>query len=163
VPWSHHRGGWPSSHGLICIFFFFLQKLLGDPKLVKVGVGIQDDVKKIKRDFDVLVQGWYDLSSIAPRARRMGLAALTKDHLNTILPKNKQLVMTKWSQELSPPKRAYAARDAYVSVLLLTRLVAMKLQVSSNSNSNLGPVFQCVCAHWTVILVLQRHTCHMLA
>ncbi|KAK9159900.1 hypothetical protein Syun_006241 [Stephania yunnanensis] len=42
-----------------------LQSLLEDPKYVKVGVSIADDVVKILKDYEVCVNSVEDLSSLA--------------------------------------------------------------------------------------------------
>ncbi|KAK9138449.1 hypothetical protein Sjap_009043 [Stephania japonica] len=98
-----------------------LQSLLEDPKYVKVGVSIADDVVKILKDYEVCVNSVEDLSSIADLKIRgdpktWGLASLTERLTCKKLEKPQRIRLGNWEIEiLSTRQLQYAATDAFVS------------------------------------------------
>lgn len=93
-----------------------LAAFLKNPNTVKVGVNISHDVHKLKRDFDLEVNGFLDLVGFAKAkyqeevpASLSGLAfrVLMKD-----LPKPRAVVMSDWERVLTPAQLLYAANDA---------------------------------------------------
>ncbi|KAG2490455.1 hypothetical protein HYH03_011091 [Edaphochlamys debaryana] len=114
--------------------------LLQDPRVIKAGVGIQEDVRRLERDFGVQVRGAVDVrlvaQRVAPAALAAGgsLAALAAALLGRGLDKGPQ--RSRWgaprleerqareglSSALTPAQIAYAAHDAWLGRELLLEL-----------------------------------------
>ncbi|PNH10564.1 Exonuclease 3'-5' domain-containing protein 2 [Tetrabaena socialis] len=102
-------------------------QLLCDPGVVKSGVGIQEDVKRLERDFGIKVRGAVDVRLVAQRvapaclAGGSSLQALSRQLLGRQLDKSPQ--RSDWgAAQLDERQVAYAAHDAWLSRELLCAL-----------------------------------------
>jgi hypothetical protein len=93
--------------------------------VLKVGVGILDDLKKLRKDFNVPYKQYVDIGTAAKRSRnnsglrKFGLAGLTKQYFNVNLVKPKSISMSNWeTYTLSDEQISYAAYDALLGVQL---------------------------------------------
>lgn len=112
-----------------------LTTLLRDPAILKVGVGIAGDVRKLLRDNKAVVAGAVDLSHIAqiahpedwptedPGKQLVSLARLTQKYLQKPMTKGK-VQRSKWSRPLGNRQLEYAANDAYAAIELLYILLS---------------------------------------
>lgn len=109
-----------------------LDKLLSDPTVIKVGVNILGDAKKLLRDTNTQLAGGIDLSPFAYKVypsdwedhaggskASIGLARLTDKYLRLPMPKGR-IQRSVWSTvPLQPKQQEYAANDAYAAIELL--------------------------------------------
>jgi hypothetical protein len=107
-----------------------LMKLLSDPSVIKVGIGVLNDARELNRVHgrDCCGDGssYLDLGPLAgmrwPNVRRTGLRNLTATVLGYRLSKAQQ--MKNWEMaHLTPAMEAYAAADAHVALDLLAAIV----------------------------------------
>ncbi|XP_015596181.1 Werner Syndrome-like exonuclease [Cephus cinctus] len=143
-PFSFQTGSGKTALAQICLsdkvchllYLYDLQKLpaalivlLKHPKVRLVGVNIKNDVWKLGRDFkefpakQVVENNCIDCgpfaNSILKRSCRWSLQKLTAYLLQKKISKDPSVRMSKWHiQPLSKEQKAYAATDAYVSLLL---------------------------------------------
>lgn len=96
-----------------------LVRLLKNEKIAKAGVGIDEDVKKLLRDWGVRVCGAVDLSAWRQRAQPgtwyLSLQKLVAKVLRANMCKDKSVTMSDWAAHtLTQEQIAYAALDAWV-------------------------------------------------
>jgi ribonuclease D len=92
-----------------------LAALLGDPKVIKAGVAIHDDIKVLKKVRKFEPAGFVDLQKFVKDfgIQSSGLKKLTAIVLGFRISKRQQV--TDWEAEvLSEPQQIYAATDAWV-------------------------------------------------
>ena len=118
--------------GATCVYLFQLQKirdikklttLLEDVAILKVGVAIRDDIKKLQQDTPFSPAGFIELSDFTRKQGivHTGLRNLTALFLNFRISKGAQI--TDWSKsELSKAQIRYATTDAWVSRELFLHL-----------------------------------------
>lgn len=97
-----------------------LKGLLGNKSIQKIGVGVHDDIKRLRDMSDFTPAGFIDLSTIAKSKGliQTGLRALTARYLGRKLVKSSQ--KTNWSRmNLSDRQLRYASTDAWVCLKLL--------------------------------------------
>jgi len=124
-----------------------LRSVINNPKIIKVGVGIDDDALELyrwsKESFDdaqgsfqeqtqqQTPQLWemtsrFDLGCILPSKNpslRAGIRELAQKILGTEINKAKKLSMSNWGKRhLTLEQISYAARDAWVSAAIVERL-----------------------------------------
>jgi len=123
-----------------------LRNVINNPRIIKVGVGIDDDGLELyrwsKESFDdtqggrnandeQMSQLWemtsrFDLGCILPNknpGRRSGLQLLAKEILGVELIKSKKLSMSNWGKRhLDMEQISYAARDAWVAAAIMEKL-----------------------------------------
>lgn len=95
------------------------QELLEDRRILKVGVGVDLDARYLREDYDVDVQGTFDLRYMAALAKcEPGrLAAMSKAYLNIELDKGEAL--SDWdASKFSIWQINYAMKDVYVAIEL---------------------------------------------
>lgn len=107
-----------------------LLELLGDSRVLKVGVGIHEDGCKLFRDYCATVRGCVDLRHLAMRQRKavfsgcLSLKSLAQEVLDITLDKSLHLRCSNWeAEELSHAQITYAAQDAHVSMALFFQLL----------------------------------------
>lgn len=107
-----------------------LQSLLGDPSIIKAGVGIDQDRMFLETDYSLLVQGCVDLRHVVlccPESGAagngtpsLGLAALALRFLGRTLDKDWRVRASDWEAEtLTRRQQSYAAEDALAGVQVL--------------------------------------------
>ena len=97
--------------------------LLSNPDILKVGVGITDDIKRLNELNKFTPQGFIDLSLIARQKGLLqsGAKALTARYLGKKLIKSAQ--KTNWAKKnLTDRQLIYAATDAWVCLKILNPL-----------------------------------------
>ncbi|XP_068759380.1 exonuclease 3'-5' domain-containing protein 2-like isoform X3 [Montipora capricornis] len=114
-----------------------LKEILQDKTILKFGVGIQDDVKRLSAMFGINVLGCVDLRHVVQRCQmgtddqksfqKMSLDALAKKILGVRMDKSWRIRCSNWeAAEFSIPQIEYAMNDALVASHIFLRLVNMK-------------------------------------
>ncbi len=97
-----------------------LGKVVGHPKIIKVGVGLRDDHTKLSKNFEFHAQAFVDLGIIFRsfgRKNMVGSKQLVALVMNKKLRKSKRATTSNWAVEkLSPLQIEYASDDAFSSV-----------------------------------------------
>ncbi|EDO46953.1 predicted protein, partial [Nematostella vectensis] len=94
-----------------------LKGLLEDRAVLKFGVGIMDDAKKLSDTFGLAVSGCVDLRHLVLRQGKLSLGALAQRFLGVRMDKSWHVQCSNWEVEhLSDRQVAYAANDAIVAV-----------------------------------------------
>ncbi|OCH92730.1 hypothetical protein OBBRIDRAFT_833249 [Obba rivulosa] len=111
-----------------------LKNILEDPTIVKTGVGIQFDCKKLWQDWKVNVRNVVDLSLLArsadnkrwkgPYAEGISLLRLTEKYVKCTLDKGK-VTTSNWELTLDHKMQQYAANDSHVSYVIYKELAEM--------------------------------------
>lgn len=97
-----------------------LVELLSDESIIKVGVGVQDDIRRLNELCKFKHGGFFDLSAEMKRKGvvQSGARALTARYLGRKLVKSSQ--KTNWAvSRLSERQLEYAATDAWICLQLL--------------------------------------------
>lgn len=96
-----------------------LIRVLGSSRIVKVGVGVLEDLVKMQRDFGTPIGSYQDVGLTAKRVLKLekfGLAALTQYLFGKELYKPKKVSWSNWEKTfLSYQQIRYAAQDAVAS------------------------------------------------
>ena len=101
-----------------------IKSILSDNNIEKIGVGLHDDIRRLKRMGNFEPSGFIDLAEIAKKKGliQCGLRALTARYLNRKLIKTAQ--KTNWAKSgLSERQLRYAATDAWICLFLLKPLL----------------------------------------
>ncbi|KAJ3777574.1 ribonuclease H-like domain-containing protein, partial [Lentinula raphanica] len=124
-----------------------LAEILENPRIVKVGVGIQNDAKKLYKDLGVCLNSCVDLSLFVkcvdsglfagpflgpyfkrlfrgPYTSSIGLARLAEVYEGLVLTKGK-ITRSNWDLELTPAQLTYAALDAYAGSIVYSHLIRL--------------------------------------
>lgn len=111
-----------------------LKELLSDPRVVKAGVGIQGDCKKLFSDWGVPMRNCVDLSLLARTVDNerwkgryvapIGLARLCEAYEELTLAKGKA-TRSNWEQVLTEVQQQYAANDGHVGYWLYCKFAQM--------------------------------------
>ncbi|GIL71233.1 hypothetical protein Vretimale_2894 [Volvox reticuliferus] len=131
LPAAEHRGWLPRE----------VVRLLSDPRVIKAGLGIQEDVRRLECDFGVQVHGAVDVrlvaQQVAPRCLTAGgsLQALSAALLGRTLDKSAQRSHWGSAGQLAEGQIAYAAHDAWLSRELLCELHCINQRAASLSVS----------------------------
>ena len=97
-----------------------LIELLSNERITKVGVGVQDDIRRLNELSKFKQGGFYDLSAEMKKKGlvQSGARALTARYLGRKLVKSSQ--KTNWAlSKLTPRQLEYAATDAWICLQLL--------------------------------------------
>lgn len=103
-------------------------ELLADPDIVKVGVGIGDDMRALARIHPFEPAGAVDLGQVAKEHQipSQGLRPLAASLFGWRISKGSQC--SNWSlRQLSPRQIAYAATDAWIGRMIYMRLAELGL------------------------------------
>lgn len=104
-----------------------LTKLMNNPGVVKVGVGIRDDIRGLKQLNNFVPRGFVELQEMAPK---YGIEVLSLKNLAGLLlgfRVSKRQRLSNWeAQELSEGQILYAATDAWVSLEIYNKLKELK-------------------------------------
>jgi len=106
-----------------------LKRVLENEYILKLGVGIKDDLRKAQRDLGVNLHGILELSSLArtvdasswashgPSPKSLiSLARLAERYLSHTLKKSKKVQLANWEDDLNDSMIEYAANDAAVAL-----------------------------------------------
>lgn len=105
-----------------------LKLILESDITMKVGVGINCDMQKLKKDFDIEAKGYLDLSDIANKSfkcnEKWSLNGLTMHIFKHRITKDTKVRCSDWENfPLSQTQEKYAAIDAYVGYMIYCRLI----------------------------------------
>ncbi|KAJ7129986.1 ribonuclease H-like domain-containing protein, partial [Mycena crocata] len=113
-----------------------LQTFLEDPTIIKAGVGIQGDAKKVYKDCSVNIRSCVDLSLLArcvdntrwkgKYSDPIGLARLIATYEDRLLSKGK-VTRSNWENLLSVEQQEYASNDGHAGYILYMKLSSMIL------------------------------------
>ncbi|XP_068712618.1 exonuclease 3'-5' domain-containing protein 2-like [Montipora foliosa] len=114
-----------------------LEEILQDKTILKFGVGIQDDVKRLSAMFGINVLGCVDLRHVVQSCQmgtddqksfqKMSLDALAKKILGVRMDKSWRIRCSNWeAAEFSVRQIEYAMNDALVASHIFLRLVNIK-------------------------------------
>ncbi|KAI0271572.1 ribonuclease H-like domain-containing protein [Gloeopeniophorella convolvens] len=115
-----------------------LRSLLESKSSIKVGVGIQDDCKKLWKDHRVSVRNCVDLGLLArsvdpqwkgPYVRPLGLSRLAETYLDRRVAKGR-VQRSNWEAALSEQQQTYAANDCHACLTLYRALAPRALGVT---------------------------------
>jgi hypothetical protein len=110
-----------------------LASLLQDDLILKVGVGIDDDMLELYRwDNRLNCSSRFDIGGIGSTAKRnrIGLQKLAKALVGVEIPKTKRISRSDWSQvPLSEAQLIYAARDAWAGAAVMNNIHRMYRQM----------------------------------
>ncbi|GAB1607615.1 exonuclease 3'-5' domain-containing protein 2-like isoform X1 [Argonauta hians] len=111
------------------------RSLMGDPSILKVGVGICVDVDNLRVDHDLHIRGYLDLRNVLPyipvqyHCPSYSLKNMAQAIINFDLKKDKFITTSNWEEEvLTQEQLEYAALDALVGVIIFLQLMLSKLQ-----------------------------------
>lgn len=103
-----------------------LFRILSDPDVLKVGIALHDDVKKLQSLLEFPPCGFLELSTLSTKAGivNTGLRALSAILLGSRVSKGAQV--TNWSRsQLTAAQIQYAATDAWVSRVLYVKMLEL--------------------------------------
>lgn len=103
-------------------------ELLADADIIKVGVGIGDDMRALGRVFSFDAAGVVDLASVAKKhgLPNQGIRSLAASLFGWRISKGSQC--SNWSlRQLTPRQIAYAATDAWIGRMIYMRLLEFGL------------------------------------
>lgn len=102
--------------------------LLSDADIVKVGVGIGDDMRALAKVFPFTAAGTVDLANVAKKhdIPNQGIRSLAASLFGWRISKGSQC--SNWSlRQLTPRQIAYAATDAWIGRMIYMRLLELGL------------------------------------
>ncbi|KAI8995900.1 ribonuclease H-like domain-containing protein [Gaertneriomyces semiglobifer] len=137
-----------------------LRRLIEDPNIIKVGLNIGGDARKLKRDYGIEMQGWLDLMDLAKEVAddlrsirsplykefwnhmagrsRISLLNLCELTLGVTLDKDSGVRMSNWeAARLTERQLDYAANDVYATYQAYQCLQRIQKDVLNPSASNL--------------------------
>ena len=106
-----------------------LNEVLSSSKIIKVGRKVQEDLKKIERDFSVSCRGAYDVAALCKErglisTQRISLSDICSRVLERFLPKDDNVRCSDWSNifGLSTAQKEYAALDAWAGLEIYNKV-----------------------------------------
>jgi len=105
-----------------------LREIFSSEKIVKAGVSVSDDLRGLKKLFEIEERAVVDLGKVAKRhgLKQTGVRNLTGIFLGTRIPKGAKT--TNWAaRRLTPQQIIYAATDAWVCRELYLRFKQLNL------------------------------------
>lgn len=102
-----------------------LLKLLSNEIPLKIGLGLQDDLRRLRADYQFSPQGFLDLQHYvkAYHIDELGLKKISGIVLNRRISKSQQV--SNWdADELTEAQLRYAATDAWICLMIYYRLRA---------------------------------------
>ncbi|KAJ3684935.1 hypothetical protein LUZ61_014099 [Rhynchospora tenuis] len=107
-----------------------LCEFLSDDRFRFLGVGIEDDLQKLRANYDLEVENWDDLRYLAADAtgqramRQWGLQSLVREFMGVNMDKPRRVCLSDWgSYSLTEEQIEYASLDAFTSFEVGRRLV----------------------------------------
>ena len=100
-----------------------LLKILSDELPMKIGLGLQDDIRRLRADFHFEPMGFLDLQHYVPAFKidEKGLKKISGIVLNRRISKSQQV--SNWdADELTEAQLRYAATDAWICLMIYHRL-----------------------------------------
>jgi ribonuclease D len=104
--------------------FDLIKNIFEKEDVIKVGVAVLEDIKKLQKSFKFVARGFIEMQTIAKQKglKNFGLKGMTEEVLNASLSKGPKL--TNWeARVLDGRQLMYAATDAWVGLKLYNKLV----------------------------------------
>lgn len=107
-----------------------LVSLVSSMQIAKAGVGIYDDLVKLRNDYGIPIGRYVDLGDITARKlnlrKSIGMRTIVEMHFGKVKPvKNRSITMSDWSRDiLTDDQILYASYDALWGRLIFDRLKA---------------------------------------
>ena len=116
-----------------------LGDILTDGSIMKIGVGVFGDAKKLREDYDVGMRGSLDLRHYVPQfrpeLRATGLAGLASAFIGVKLDKDWKIRASDWEAgKLTQRQVDYAANDAFVATHIFLQIAFESLDNSDQLN-----------------------------
>jgi len=115
-----------------------IAEFLSDEKILKVGIGLKDDLEKLNQLKKFKPRGFVDLSTIAAKKGivQPGVRALAARYLGVRISKTAQ--RTNWANpELNSKQKKYAATDAWICLKMHSLIIADKNDYRVKENAEL--------------------------
>ncbi|PWD98577.1 3'-5' exonuclease [Marinilabilia rubra] len=113
-----------------------LTSLMSNPQVVKVGVGIRDDIRGLRQLNEFQPKGFIELQDLAPQ---YGLNVLSLKNLAGLLlgiRVSKRQRLSNWeADQLTEGQILYAATDAWAALEIYNKMKQMKLVQSETKNN----------------------------
>ncbi|KAF9516048.1 hypothetical protein BS47DRAFT_1484203 [Hydnum rufescens UP504] len=119
----------------MCKFPQKLEEVLQSPSIVKTGVAIAHDARKLLKDYAVKASNLVELSTLAIAAdasyaalkprKLTSLAKLVERYTGKVLDKDKLVQCSDWEKELTESQQAYAANDVRSGLSVYLHLLDM--------------------------------------
>ncbi|KRX97772.1 Exonuclease 3'-5' domain-containing protein 2 [Trichinella pseudospiralis] len=103
--------------------------LLENSKVMKVGLGIEQDVKRLYLDYGIVVRGKFDVRYLLDiEQRNISLRTLVKNCFDNVLEKLSKVACSNWdAAELTEAQIQYASADAQYSLDCFLKSLSNKL------------------------------------
>lgn len=108
--------------------FEVFKQIFEEKSILKVGVAIRDDLKKLKQGFPFVPENFVELQDLAKSKglKKFGLQGMAEDVLQARL--SKKAKITNWEARiLTSEQIMYAATDAWVGLELFLRIRALEV------------------------------------
>jgi len=115
-----------------------LTDILSSPHIVKVGFGLNDDVRRLHAKLGVATQNVLDLAKILrqEKSKDMGAKSAVAYYLGMQMQKSKKTSTSNWSAaDLSEKQILYAANDAQVALLVYRKWLETRVQGRGSAES----------------------------
>ncbi len=109
--------------------FEFIKYIFEDPNILKVGVAIRDDLKRLQKIFKFEPKNFIELQSVAKEkgVKNMGLRGMTEELLQAGL--SKKAKISNWDvKTLSDEQIVYAATDAWIGLKLYQKIISVTFE-----------------------------------
>ncbi len=116
-----------------------LWKLLGNPDIIKAGVAIQDDIKKLQELHDFEPAGFVEIATLTQQAGILntGLRSLAGMLLNARISKRAQV--SNWAKStLTDAQIQYACTDAWMSRRIYTHMLDLRARANGNGQQQVA-------------------------
>ena len=117
----------------------FLADILGNPQIIKAGVGIRCDMQALANMYPFVPQGLIDIGSIAKQNRlaAQGLRTLSAALFGWRISKGSQC--SNWGlEELSAKQIIYAATDAWIGRLIYLKMKELNLNFNRQNEKTIA-------------------------
>ena len=100
-----------------------IQTILENPQIIKIGVGLRDDIRGLRRDYNCEPQGMLDLNQFAKKKKFQSIGVQKLSALVLGIYINKKQQLSNWEcNPLSKKQQLYAATDAWVPYEIYERI-----------------------------------------
>jgi hypothetical protein len=149
TPWGHVML-FHLSHAPTAVIPEDLRRVFLDPRVLKLGIGILDDVMKINQKWDIRVVSYIDLvtlwsaqcaaTGLNHRPEKTSLLSFAQYFTGTPSWKRKFITLSNWERlPLSHEQKLYAAMDAFMGAAIFVSMRPLKSVVDSLIVEVFGP------------------------
>lgn len=120
-----------------------VRSVLADPRVVKVGFDLQQDLGQLRRRLGVEVAPLLDLTQVFHRMgypRTLGIKSAVAVVFGQRLAKSKRVTTSNWANHvLTPQQVVYAANDAWVALQVMRALQAQGIALAVPPKADAAP------------------------